>query len=60
VPFVEIHGGEPADGYADWLTTLVPTASVEVWGRGGHYPHLADPERFAARVLALDAEADAG
>lgn len=55
VPYVAIHGGDPGPGYADWLTSLVPTATVEVWGRGGHYPHLADPQRFAARLAALDA-----
>jgi pimeloyl-ACP methyl ester carboxylesterase len=52
-PYVSIHGGDPGADYAEWLTTHLPTATVEVWGTGGHYPHLADPRRFADRVVEL-------
>jgi pimeloyl-ACP methyl ester carboxylesterase len=55
VPYLAIHGADPGAGYADWLAERVPGAQVEVWGIGGHYPHLADPDRFAARIAALDA-----
>jgi pimeloyl-ACP methyl ester carboxylesterase len=53
VPYVSIHGRDPGADYVDWLTARMPTSTVEVWGTGGHYPHLADPERFAARVRQL-------
>lgn len=50
VPYLAIHGGDPGPGYAEWLTGKIPTARCEVWGIGGHYPHLADPRRFAERI----------
>jgi pimeloyl-ACP methyl ester carboxylesterase len=49
-PYLAIHGADPGTGYADWLAARIPGARVEAWGTGGHYPHLADPARFAARV----------
>lgn len=57
VPYLAIHGGEPPPGYADWLTSLAPTATVEVWPGDGHYPHLVEPERFASRVRAFSSQA---
>ena len=53
VPYLTILG-EDAGDYADWLQSRIPTATTEVWGIGGHYPHLADPQRFVDRVLAFD------
>lgn len=50
VPYLALHGTDPGDDYAPWLTGLVPTAAVEVWADHGHYPHLDDPTRFIARV----------
>lgn len=50
VPFLALHGSDPGDGYASWLTALVPSASVEVWDDHGHYLHLVDPSRFVARA----------
>lgn len=50
VPYVAIHGSDPGPGYAEWLAAALPAATVEVWEGAGHYPHLADPGRFAARV----------
>lgn len=49
-PYLSLHGIDPGPGYAEWLTGLVPTATVEVWADHGHYPHLVDPDRFVARV----------
>jgi pimeloyl-ACP methyl ester carboxylesterase len=54
VPYLAIHGADPGAGYGEWLAARVPGAEVEVWGIGGHYPHLADPGRFAARLVAFD------
>jgi pimeloyl-ACP methyl ester carboxylesterase len=53
VPYLSIHGSDPGPGYVEWLTALVPTATVEIWDGDGHYPHLADPERLAARLREL-------
>jgi pimeloyl-ACP methyl ester carboxylesterase len=50
VPYLSLHGIEPGDEYAPWLTSLVPTATVEVWPDHGHYPHLVDPDRYVARL----------
>jgi hypothetical protein len=37
----------------DLLTRLVPTAVVEVWDGMGHFLHLIDSTRFAARLADL-------
>jgi pimeloyl-ACP methyl ester carboxylesterase len=50
VPYLAVHGADPGPGYADWLAARIPGARVEAWDIGGHYPHLADPARFARRV----------
>ncbi|MBV9950662.1 MAG: alpha/beta fold hydrolase [Acidimicrobiia bacterium] len=49
-PYLAIHGADPGPGYAGWLAERIPGAQVEAWSIGGHYPHLADPARFARRV----------
>lgn len=53
VPYLAIHGEDPGPEYRAWLDSVVPGAVVEVRSGGSHYPHLADPEGFAARVLAF-------
>jgi pimeloyl-ACP methyl ester carboxylesterase len=53
VPYLAIHGQDPGPGYAEWLTGLLPSAVVEQWS-GGHYPHLAELQRFADRVLTFE------
>jgi pimeloyl-ACP methyl ester carboxylesterase len=50
VPYLALHGSEPGDDYRAWLTGRVPTAAVEVWDGDGHWLHLVEPDRFAARV----------
>ncbi|SDN48781.1 Pimeloyl-ACP methyl ester carboxylesterase [Klenkia soli] len=55
VPVLSLHGLDPGPDYADWLTSRIPTATVEHWTDGagadlGHHPHLREPQRFAARV----------
>ncbi len=54
LPYLSLHGADPGTEYADWLTRLVPTATVEIWADQGHYPHLLDPDRFVTRLEALD------
>ena len=56
VPYLALHGIDPGPGYAEWLTALVPSATVEVWADHGHYPHLVDPARFVARVAEFEAQ----
>jgi pimeloyl-ACP methyl ester carboxylesterase len=50
-PYLAVFGLDPGEGYADWLVTRVPGASVELWEDHGHYPHLVDPDRFVARLV---------
>ncbi len=45
-----LHGTRPAGDYADWLGRSLPHAELEVWDGAGHFLHLVDPARFAARV----------
>ncbi len=56
VPYLAIHGDDPGPGYAEWLSSLIPTASVEVWPDHGHYPHLVDPARFLARLAEFEVQ----
>jgi pimeloyl-ACP methyl ester carboxylesterase len=55
VPYLSLHGIDPGDEYTAWLTSVVPSATVEVWADHGHYPHLIDEPRFLDRVRAFDA-----
>jgi pimeloyl-ACP methyl ester carboxylesterase len=54
-PYLSLHGIDLGPDYAAWLTSVIPSAVVETWTPAGHYPHLAAPERFVARVVAFDA-----
>ena len=56
VPYLALHGLDPGSDYAGWLSARVPSAVVELWPDHGHYPHLVDPERFAARITDWCAE----
>lgn len=55
VPYLSLHGIDPGPDYADWLTSRIPTAAVEVWPDLGHYPHLIEQDRFVQRVRDFDA-----
>jgi pimeloyl-ACP methyl ester carboxylesterase len=55
VPYLSLHGIDPGPDYPGWLTSRIPTATVEVWADHGHYPHLIDPDRFVERVMGFDA-----
>ncbi|MHB8669394.1 MAG: alpha/beta fold hydrolase [Acidimicrobiales bacterium] len=57
VPYLCIHGSDPGSEYPGWLAELVPGAVVEVWPGLGHFPHLAEPERFVARLAAFESRA---
>jgi pimeloyl-ACP methyl ester carboxylesterase len=49
-PYLAVHGSSPGDEYAAWLTSMIPSATFELWDGDAHYPHMVEPERFAARV----------
>lgn len=49
-PYLSLHGSAPRDGYAEWLSELIPSARVLVWDGAGHFPHLIHPERFSSLV----------
>jgi pimeloyl-ACP methyl ester carboxylesterase len=53
VPYLAVHGTPPPADYETWLRGVLPQVQLEVWGVGGHYPHLAEPRRFADRVAAF-------
>ena len=48
------RGDEPGEDYRRWLSGVLPRAELEVWPCRGHYPHLADPIRFAGVLLATE------
>lgn len=54
VPYHVIAGSEPETEYRQWLAERLPQATIEIFPASGHFPHLADPHRFA-RVLAATA-----
>lgn len=50
MPYLYIAGDELDPDYRRWLGAHLPAATVEIWPRTGHFPHLADPQRFARRL----------
>jgi pimeloyl-ACP methyl ester carboxylesterase len=51
VPYLVVAGAELEPEYQRWLGEVLPDAKVTVLAGSGHFPHLAEPSRFA-RVLA--------
>jgi pimeloyl-ACP methyl ester carboxylesterase len=47
VPYLVVAGADLERDYQKWLSEMLPQAIVTVWPGSGHFPHLADPERFA-------------
>jgi pimeloyl-ACP methyl ester carboxylesterase len=52
VPYLFVAGHQVEPEYQNWLNHMLPQASVTVWPGSGHFPHLADPGRFAACLAA--------
>jgi len=50
VPYLLITGAQLPPGLRNWIRDALPQATVEVWPRSGHFPHLAYPARFAKRL----------
>ena len=55
-PVFAVFGHELAPGDLGRLARL-RDAEWEIWPGHGHFPHLVDPDRFAARLLAFVADA---
>ncbi len=52
VPYLLVAGDDLESGYQEWLTEIMPHATVTVWPGSGHFPHIAHPARFAACLAA--------
>lgn len=55
VPYLALFGIDPGPDHPAWLSSVIPTASVEVWADSGHYPHLVHPQRFLDRLRSFEA-----
>jgi pimeloyl-ACP methyl ester carboxylesterase len=55
VPYLQVSGHELGPEYLEWLNRELPQAEVTVWPGSGHFPHLAQPERFAGVLAATGA-----
>ncbi len=53
-PYLSLHGIDPVNDYEGWLTSRIPSATVEVWSGLGHSPHLIESDRFIARIAEFD------
>ena len=60
VPYLSLHGLPLARGYEEWLRALMPQVHIEEWPGQGHYLHLCDPDRFAARLRSFVAATTGG
>ena len=50
VPVLAVFGQQLSSDQRDHLRRLVPGIQLEEWPGSGHFVHLADPDRFAARL----------
>ncbi len=53
VPYLSLFGIDPGPGYSAWIESHIAGAVTEVWPDHGHYPHLADGDRFVDRLDAF-------
>jgi pimeloyl-ACP methyl ester carboxylesterase len=47
VPYLVVAGNPLEPTYHHWLSEMLPQIEVDVWAGSGHFPHLAQPDRFA-------------
>lgn len=52
VSYLVVAGDDLEADYREWLTEMLPHATVMVWPGSGHFPHIAHPGRFAACLAA--------
>ena len=60
LPYMVTAGHEYHSSYTAWLRDALPEATVTLFPNSGHFPHLADPGRFAACLAATKQWAAAG
>jgi pimeloyl-ACP methyl ester carboxylesterase len=53
VPYLAIFSEERGPAEAAWLAAQLPDAEIAIWAVVHHFPHLADPARFAALLTAF-------
>lgn len=53
VPYLTILGDDVGPDYRNWLEARIAHVEIEEWPGHGHFLHLVDPDRFAARVHAF-------
>ena len=53
VPVLAVFGQQLSSDERDYLRRLVPGAQLEEWPGRGHFVHLAEADRFAARLRAF-------
>jgi pimeloyl-ACP methyl ester carboxylesterase len=46
-PYLIVAGSDPEPDYRQWLDEVLPQAVITVLPGSGHFPHLAQPARFA-------------
>jgi pimeloyl-ACP methyl ester carboxylesterase len=54
-PYLTLYGSEPDADERAYVASRLPHAKIGVWPVGHHFPHLADPGRFAAAVSGIGA-----
>ena len=52
LPYLVTAGHQYDSSYMAWFREALPDATVTLFPNSGHFPHLADPERFAACLAA--------
>jgi pimeloyl-ACP methyl ester carboxylesterase len=52
-PYLTLYGSEPDAEERSYVKSRLPHAQVGVWPVGHHFPHLADPGRFAAALTGI-------
>jgi pimeloyl-ACP methyl ester carboxylesterase len=55
VPYLAIFSEERGPAEAAWLAAQLPDAEIAIWAVVHHFPHLADPVRFAALLTGFAA-----
>jgi pimeloyl-ACP methyl ester carboxylesterase len=55
LPYLVLHGDPIDPEERAYLTARLPQAEIVVWPVGHHFPHLADPVRFAELLTGLAA-----
>jgi pimeloyl-ACP methyl ester carboxylesterase len=53
VPYHAVLGSPVPDGYERWLSDIDPRIRLHAYAGAGHFPHLAEPDRFADLIRSL-------